>query len=132
MLKAALVYFSLVFGIGFLLGPIRVLILEPQVGGRIAELIEAPLMLTAILLAGRWISRRWCGGLETFPRLAVGSITSGLVLTADLGVGIGLRGMNVLEVFTNRDPVAGTVYYSLVFLTALTPWWFSRKFTDRV
>jgi len=34
---AGLLYFALTFGAGFLLGPIRILVLEPRVGVRAAE-----------------------------------------------------------------------------------------------
>jgi hypothetical protein len=37
-----------VFGTGFVLGPIRVLWAVPRLGERVAELMEAPLMLVAI------------------------------------------------------------------------------------
>jgi hypothetical protein len=54
---AMLFYFGLVFGVGFLLGPIRVLWLEPRFGPIIATACEAPCMLLAILVAGRWVPR---------------------------------------------------------------------------
>jgi hypothetical protein len=120
--KWAAIYFALVFGVGFALGPIRVLWLEPRVGVRTAELIEAPFMFLAIVLAGRWVGRRLSGkGGGTMTRLAVGLAAAGLVLAFDVAVGVGLRGMSVAQVFTERDPVSGTVYYALVALTAIAP-----------
>jgi hypothetical protein len=125
--KAAAIYFTIVFGVGFVLGPIRVLWLEPQLGARAAELIESPFMLVAIVLAGRWVGRRLCAGYSVCARFAVGLAAAGLVLAADLAVGVGLRGMSVVEVFTARDPVSGPVYYALVVLTAVAPWLFGRE-----
>ena len=52
------VYFGLVFGVGFILGVVRVLVVEPHLGERWAELAEAPLMLTAIILSARLVVRR--------------------------------------------------------------------------
>jgi hypothetical protein len=43
--RSAAAYVGLVFGTGFLLGMLRVAFLVPLVGGRAAELIEAPPML---------------------------------------------------------------------------------------
>jgi hypothetical protein len=126
ILKPAAVYFSLVFGVGFVLGPLRVLLLEPRVGPRTAELVEAPLMLTAILVIGSWVARRLCRGRSATARLGVGLTAAGLVLAADFAVGVGLRGMSVVEVVTGRDPVTGSIYYGLVALTAVAPWWFGR------
>lgn len=120
--KAAAIYFALVFGVGFALGPVRVLWLEPRFGLRAAELIESPFMLVAIILAGRWVGRRLCSARSGAFRLSVGLLAAGLVLAADVGVGVGLRGMSVTEVFTQRDPVSGSMYYALVALTAVAPW----------
>ena len=53
ILKAAVVYFALVFGTGFVLGPIRILFLVPRFGVRVAELMEFPVMLVVIVLAAR-------------------------------------------------------------------------------
>jgi hypothetical protein len=58
MAKWAGIYFAIVFGVGFALGPIRVLCFEPRFGVRVAELIEAPFMFLAIVLAGRWVGQR--------------------------------------------------------------------------
>jgi len=43
ILKAATFYFALVFGAGFLLGTIRVLLVAPRFGTRTAELMVASL-----------------------------------------------------------------------------------------
>jgi hypothetical protein len=45
ILKAGVLYFALVFGTGFVLGPIRILWVVPRFGARIAELMEAPIMI---------------------------------------------------------------------------------------
>lgn len=126
-MKSAAIYFSIVFGVGFVLGPIRVLWLEPRLGVRAAELIESPFMFLAIILAGRWVGQSLCAGYDPKARLIVGIIAASTVLIADLFVGVGLRKMTVLEVFTSRDPVSGSIYYTLVALTAVAPWWFSRS-----
>lgn len=122
ILKPALRYFMLVFGAGFLLGPIRVLLLVPRVGTRTAELIEMPLMLCAIWFAAGWINRRSTHKEVASTRLGVGLVTVGLVLGADIGVGVFLRGMTIGEVFLSRDPISGAAYYGLLVLCALLPW----------
>jgi hypothetical protein len=57
-LSAAARYLALIFGLGFLLGPIRVLLLEPRLGAAGAVLIEAVPMLAAMWFAARWSLRR--------------------------------------------------------------------------
>jgi hypothetical protein len=115
-------YFVIVFGVGFLLGPVRVLWLEPRVGARTAELIEAPIMLAAIVLAGRWAYHRARAQGVAVSLPGVGVVAAALVLLADLAVGLGLRGMTPLQVVVGRDPVSGIVYYGLIGLLALMPW----------
>ncbi len=120
ILKTAALYFLLVFGAGFLLGIGRVLLIVPLLGERTAELLEMPLMLGIIVATARWVVRH---RLDTrqFSALCVGFIALGLVLVADLAVGIWLRGMSAAEVFLNRDPVSGTAYYAALLLFAVMP-----------
>jgi hypothetical protein len=56
---AGLTYFALVFGVGFILGPIRILLIVPRLGERVAELLEAPVMLLVIIFAALWVVRRF-------------------------------------------------------------------------
>lgn len=126
-LKPGFVYFLLVFGTGFVLGTIRVLLIVPLVGHRTAELLEMPLMLIATVLAARWTIRRFSEPRTSAARLSIGGIALGLMLAGELAVGIGLRGMTVAEVFLNRDPSSGTAYYVSLILFAVMPWLVSRR-----
>lgn len=124
-LKAAIVYFLLVFGAGFALGVLRVRFIVPRLGERWAELAEMPFMVVAIVLAARWLTRRSPDGRESWP--AVGAIAAGLVLMADIGVGVGLRGLSPAEALAQKDPVSGTAYYLALALFALMPWLVARR-----
>ncbi|MGZ8386270.1 MAG: hypothetical protein ACXWWI_09930 [Nitrospira sp.] len=127
ILQAAVLYFLMVFGAGFVLGTGRVLIVVPLLGERVAELLEMPLMLGVIVFAARWIVRYRL----TAPRLSttpsVGILSLGIILFAELGVGMWLRGMSATEVFLNRDPVSGTAYYISLLLFAVMPAIFVRR-----
>ena len=126
-LKSGIIYFLLVFGAGFVLGTVRVLLIVPLVGHRTAELLEMPLMLLATVLAARWVTRRFPEPRTSAARLSIGGIALGLMLAGELAVGIGLRGMTPAEVFLNRDPVSGTAYYVSLILFAAMPWIVSRR-----
>ncbi len=126
MLWPALLYFAVVFGTGFILGPIRVTWVVPAVGTRAAELMEMPIMLVAIILAARWISRRYGDPAHAGRSLGVGIITLGLVLGAELLVGVLLRHLSLSEVLTQRDPISGSAYYGLILTCALLPYAFTR------
>ncbi|MBI4206601.1 MAG: hypothetical protein HY527_16385 [Betaproteobacteria bacterium] len=116
-MKAGALYFALVFGAGFVLGPIRVLWLVPQVGERMAELMEAPIMLAVIILAARWVTRRFV--MPPTHLLAVGCIALGLMLIAEFTVVLWLRGLTIPEYFASRDRVSGTVYVLMLGVFAV-------------
>jgi len=121
ILKDGALYFGLVFGCGFVLGPIRILWAVPRFGERIAELMETPIMLVVVILSARWIVRRPDAPLQASRRLAVGLVALGFLLAAELTVVLGLRGLTLSEYFASRDPVAGTVYIVMLGLFALMP-----------
>jgi hypothetical protein len=125
--KAGVLYFVLVFGTGFVLGPIRVLWLAPRVGARVAELVEAPIMLTVIVIVARWLVRRLQVPATVGSRLGMGGIALALVLAADFTLVLQLRGLTIGEYLATRDPVSGTVYYLLLALLALMPQLVGRK-----
>ena len=121
-LTPALAYFLIVFGAGFLLGTIRVLLILPVLGERVAELLEMPFMLIFIVLAARWIDRRFLMGVDDRGRIRVGVLATGLVLSAEFIVGIALRGMTPRDMLFARDPVSGAAYYLSLLLFAVMPW----------
>jgi hypothetical protein len=127
ILKAGMLYFALVFGAGFVLGPIRILWLVPRAGERIAELLEMPVMLAVIILAARWIVRRHATPSAPLERLGVGLVALGLLLTAELTLVLGLRGLTVHEYLANRDVVAGTVYVVMLGGFAIMPLLVARR-----
>jgi hypothetical protein len=117
---AAAVYFALVFGAGFILGPIRVLVVAPRVGERIAELIEAPIMLTVIVFAARWIVQRF--GRAGAPSWAgVGLLALAGVLAAEFAVLTFFWRMPLDRYLAARDPVGLAAYAALLVLLAVMP-----------
>lgn len=122
----AAVYFALVFGAGFLLGTIRVLALVPRWGERTAELIEAPLMLTAIYLAARFVTRR-LPATRRLEYLSSGLLALVLLLAVEFSVVLHLRGIGIDEYLATRDPVSGAVYATLLMIFALMPWWLAGR-----
>jgi hypothetical protein len=120
-IKAGLCYFALTFGAGFLLGPLRILLLVPRVGARAAELAELPLMIIVMWLAARWAIRRFSVPFSTASRLAMGTLAFALLLAAEFCVVMPLRGLTLEQYFATRDPVSGTAYYASLVLLALMP-----------
>ena len=58
-LKAGLFYFLFVFAVGWVLGPIRELWAVSHLGRMAAMLSEAVIMLIAMIVAARWVIRRF-------------------------------------------------------------------------
>jgi hypothetical protein len=121
ILKAALLYFALVFGSGFLLGPIRILWVVPRFGTRIAELIEAPIMLVIVIAAARWTVSRCAVPPSRAERLALGCIALFLLLMAEFALAPWVRHMSINPYLASRDPVSGAVYYTELGIFAIVP-----------
>jgi hypothetical protein len=127
VLKAAGLYFVIVFSTGFVLGTLRILLLLPRFGTRMAELMEMPFMFIAIVL-GAWLTvRRF--RLQASPPISVvvGVVALCLVLMMEFTVVLWLRGMTIADYLAERDPVSGTVYYLMLIIFAATPWLIARR-----
>lgn len=121
VLRCAAIYFGIVFGVGFLLGSVRVPILVPRIGVRAAELAEMPLMFIAIFLAAGWIVRRFGSGIHSTGWLMVGIMALGLMIGAELLLVTVLSGRGIAEYIANRDPVSGAVYLAMLAVFAAMP-----------
>ena len=126
-MRAAFLYFALVFGAGFVLGPIRLLWVVPRFGTRAAELMEMPIMLVVTIVAARWVIRRFAVPSTPASRLGMGCAALGLLLTAEFALVLRLRGLSIAEYLASRDPVSGTVYYAMLGLVAVMPLLVARR-----
>jgi hypothetical protein len=127
ILKAGLLYFALVFGAGFVLGPIRMLWVIPRFGTRTAELMEAPIMFMVIIVAARWIVQHLAVPSRPLSRLGMGCLALGLVLVTEFTLVLWLRGLSISEYLASRDPVSGTVYYVMLGVLAIMPLLVARR-----
>jgi hypothetical protein len=127
ILKAGVFYFALVFGTGFVLGPIRILWATPRFGPRTAELMEAPIMFIVTILTARWIVRRLALPSPVSVRLGMGFIALGLMLAAEFAFVLPLRGLSIRQYLATRDPVSGTVYYLMLAVFAIMPLLVARR-----
>jgi len=121
ILTSACLYFVIVFGVGFLLGPIRVLWLEPRLGTAFAVALEAPFLLAAMIFAARRVPK-WVGLNATLGSLAAMGVGA-LILQqiADFTVAIGLRHMSAGEQIAYLATPAGLIYTGAVIAFAAMP-----------
>ena len=127
ILKAAVLYFLCVFGAGFVFGPMRILWVAPRIGTRLAEVLEAPILLVISFVAARWIVRKLTVPNTAWSRLGMGVIALGLTLVAEFTLVLWLRGLSIREYLANRDPVAATVYYVTLGVFAVMPLLVARR-----
>lgn len=104
-----------------MLGPVRILWLVPHVGTRLAELIEMPIMLGVVVFAARWVVGKFAIPQRPAGRLGVGCIALFLLLTAEFGFVLRLRGLSMKEYFTTMDPFSGTAFFVMQGIFAIMP-----------
>jgi hypothetical protein len=121
ILKAGVLYFALVFGAGFVLGAIRTLWVVPRVGARKGELMEMPIMLAVTIVAARWTVLHLALPSTASVRLGMGGIALGLLLVAEFGLVLWVRGLSIKQYLETRDRVSGTVYCVMLAVFAIMP-----------
>lgn len=119
--RAALVYFALVLGAGFVMGMIRIPILVPRIGERWAELAEMPIMAAVIYGAARYILRRFPGVASEGRALAAGWLALAMTVAAELGMAVLLQEQTLSAYIRGRDKVSGAVYVALLLVFAVMP-----------
>lgn len=121
LLTNSIIYFILVFSVGFILGTFRVLWLLPLLGERYAELLEMPFMLIAIYLLARYINSRIIS-LSGTAHLLIGLTALLLLLSVEFTLVLGIRGISFTEYWQSRDTVSGTFYILSLGLYMLMPY----------
>ena len=120
-IRAALVYFAIVLGTGFVLGVFRVPILVPRIGERWAELAEMPVLATVIFVAAGYILRRFPEIALPGRSLVVGFLALALSVSAELGLAVVLQDKTLAEFIISRDKISGSVYIVLLLVFAIMP-----------
>jgi hypothetical protein len=100
---------------------VRVPFLVPRLGERYAELLEMPFMFVAIVLAARYVVRRFDLPASLSVRLQVGFTALAMSVLAELLLATVLQGRSLAQFIASRDPVSGSVYLAMLLLFALMP-----------
>ena len=120
-IRAALLYFAIVLGTGFVLGMFRVPLLVPRIGERWAELAEMPIMAAVIFFSAGYILRRYPEIRSPRRSLTAGVLALALSVAAELGLAVVLQSQTVAEFIKSRDKVSGSVYIGLLLVFAVMP-----------
>ena len=116
-----MIYFVLVFAVGWVLGPIRELWAVPHFGRMAATLSEAVIMLIAMIVSARWVIRRFHVSRTLPTTISMGIVAIGLLLPAEI-VGIHrVRGRSVRDYLTGFLTVPGIISLVMFLLFAAMP-----------
>jgi hypothetical protein len=119
--KAGLIYFLLVFALGWILGPIRELWAVPRFGRLAATLSEAAIMLIAMIVAARWVIRRFHVSRTLPATISMGIVAIGLLLPAEI-VGVHwVRGLSMQDYLAGFLTAPGVVSLLMFLLFAAMP-----------
>ena len=119
--RAALVYFAIVLGTGFVLGMFRVPILVPLIGERRAELVEMPIMAAVIFFAAGYMLRHFPEIAQPGLSLAAGLLALAFLITAESGLAVLLQDQTLAEYIGSRDKISGSVYIALLLVFGIMP-----------
>ena len=124
VLASSVLYFALVFSSGFALGCIRVPFLQPLIGDRLAQLLEMPIMMLAITKSAKLIVRQLHPQPPRSQLFLIGVVALTLMLAMEVAgsVYISKKDWNGLaDWVSDRDAVAGPVYFALLAVFAAMP-----------
>ncbi|MXP31229.1 hypothetical protein GRI94_19330 [Erythrobacter jejuensis] len=121
IVRPALLYWALIFGLGFALGTARVLWFGPRFGEEAVVLVEVPLMVLASSLAARWITHRYTlrGTGET---LAMGALAFAVLMAAELTLTAALPGESPRDWLHSLVQMPGVLGFAGQVLFGLMPW----------
>ena len=120
LLRAGAFYFGLTFAVGCVLGPIRVLVLEPAIGTLGGAMAEAPFMIAAMAAIARWTQRQ-CGIATSSEAMGMGLVGLAFLLVVEMLSTILLRGVPLHIYLRFLLTPAGFISLLLFALFAVMP-----------
>lgn len=102
-------YFAMVFGVGFVLGTLRVTWLAPRLGETKAVFAELPVMLTASTLVAIWLVTRFEVPIALWDRVIMGGVAFGLLMLAELALSTLMMGRTLAAHLAHYGTTAGAV-----------------------
>ena len=131
-LKAGVIYFLLVFAVGWVLGPIRELWVVPRFGRMIGVFLEAPIMLIAMIISARWVIRRFDvpGTLRTTISMGLAAVS--ILTVAEIAGVLWVRQLSLQEYLGSLATAPGVISLLMFLLFAAMPTLVTRIGYSRV
>ena len=120
-LHAGVAYALLALAAGWVLGPLRELVVAPWLGPLPALLLEVPAMLAACVLAARWTVRRFAVPARFGPRLVMGLVALAVLLAAELAGSMAVRGLSPGAWLARAATLPGALSLGMFALSAALP-----------
>lgn len=121
IVAAGVLWFVVMFGLGFLLGPIRIFLLEPRLGATGAVLVEAVPMIALMWVLAPWVARLFAVPPTPRARLAMGGIGLLLLVIADTLLGWLLFNRGIESLLDRPRTPDGQVYLLMLLVFLLMP-----------
>lgn len=114
-------YFVIVFAIAFGLGTVRTFVLEPALPKLAATALEAPFLLAAMLWTASRVPARFGLAGKRLHLLGVGGVALILQQSADVGLGLALRGLTLTQHLAQFARPEGWLLAALLLVYLLAP-----------
>jgi hypothetical protein len=121
VLKAGVTYFLLLFAVGWILGPIRELWAVPRFGRVMAQLIEAVIMLIAMIISARWVMRRFEVHQTLGSTILMGLVALGILAPAEIAGALWVRRLSLNEYLASFVTAPGVISAVMFLLFAAMP-----------
>jgi hypothetical protein len=118
---AGVLYFAIVFAVGFALGTLRVTQVAPVLGEVGATVLEVPLMLVASWLACAWLVGSFRVPRTGAARLRMGGIAFVLLIAAEFLLGVAVFGRTVPQLVAAWSTPSGLIGLAAQAVFALIP-----------
>jgi hypothetical protein len=120
-LKAGAIYFLLMFAVGWILGPMRELCAVPRFGRVMALLIEAVIMLIAMIISARWVMRRFEVHRTLGSTILMGLVALGILAPAEIAGALWVRRLSLNEYLASFGTAPGVISAVMFLLFAAMP-----------
>ena len=121
VLKAGVIYFLLLFALGWILGPIRELWAVPRFGRMTALLVEAIIMLIATIVAAGWVTLRFDVPRTLGSTIPVGLVALVILAPAEIAGALWVRGQSLQDYAASFVTGPGLISLVLFVLFAVMP-----------
>ena len=119
--KAGLIYFVLVFPVGWILGPIRELWAGPQFGRLTGTLLEAIIMLVAMIISASWVIRRFNPPQTLGAAISMGLVAFEILVPTEVAGVLWVRRLSIQEYLASFVAAPGVISLAMFLVFAVVP-----------